>query len=142
MNPQSYVILATAFTMAVIVAVGISRVVRQLWSSDLLEGLDRSTHPRPAETRDAHRMARMVVGLLKLSNEEQIRAGREHRDLKRRLHDEIERARETWREAVGPQPEGDTVFESTLVEILAGGDPRALGGEVPEDRSAEALEPS
>ena len=81
-----------------------------------------------ADDDAARRYAKLLVSEIKLYNESTVREGREHRDLRRRLRDEIEHAQRTYLDRIP-----DTVaarrayFEAELVETLAGGDASALG---------------
>ena len=72
---------------------------------------------------EAYRFARLLVSELKLYNENEVRLGREHRDLGRRLADEIARAREAYYARVPDSiAERDEYFDGELVSTLAGGD--------------------
>lgn len=76
----------------------------------------------------ARRFARLLVSEIKLYNEGAVRVGRQRRDLRRRLQDEIERARRLYEERV---PAGvsarDAYFQQELVQTLADGDASLLG---------------
>lgn len=82
------------------------------------------------DTRDqsARRYARLLVSEIKLYNEAAVRAGRQQRDLLRRLRPEIDRARRLYEErisaAVGAR---GAYFQQELVQTLADGDPALLG---------------
>jgi hypothetical protein len=80
---------------------------------------------------DAHaarRYARLLVSEIKLYNDGAVRAGRERRDLMRRLKPEIDRARRLYDERVPASVLGrDTYFQQELVQTLAGGDQALLG---------------
>lgn len=78
--------------------------------------------------QSARRYARLLVSEIKLYNEAAVHAGRQHRDLLRRLRPEIERARRLYEEkipaAVGARA---AYFQQELVQTLADGDPALLG---------------
>jgi hypothetical protein len=78
--------------------------------------------------QSARRYARLLVSEIKLYNEAAVRAGREQRDLLRRLRPEIDRARRLYEErisaAVGMR---GAYFQQELVQTLADGDPALLG---------------
>ena len=77
---------------------------------------------------DAKRFARLLVSEIKLYNEAQVSAGREHKDLYDRLKDDIERSRRMYQERVAQQIQGRTdYFYEELVKTLANGDPGLLG---------------
>ncbi len=76
----------------------------------------------------AQRFARLLVSEIKLYHEPIVEEGRRARDLRHRLHAEIERARKLYEERVPPGVRGHTdYFEQELVRTLAGGDPVLLG---------------
>ncbi len=80
------------------------------------------------QEQGARRYARLLVSEIKLYNEAAVRAGREQRDLLRRLGPEIERARRLYEERVSPRLAARTVyFHQELVQTLADGDPGLLG---------------
>ena len=78
--------------------------------------------------QSARRYARLLVSEIKLYNEAAVRAGRQERDLLRRLRPEIDRARRLYEErisaAVGAR---GAYFQQELVQTLADGDPALLG---------------
>jgi chemotaxis protein histidine kinase CheA len=78
--------------------------------------------------QSARRYARLLVSEIKLYNEAAVRAGRQQRDLLRRLRPEIDRARRLYEErisaAVGAR---GAYFQQELVQTLADGDPALLG---------------
>jgi hypothetical protein len=77
---------------------------------------------------DAKRFARLLVSEIKLYNEAQVAAGREHRDLYERLREDIERSRRMYQERVPTQIHSSTnYFYEELVRTLANGDPTLLG---------------
>jgi GAF domain len=76
----------------------------------------------------ARRYARLLVSEIKLYNEPAVRLGRQHRDLRKRLRAEIDRAQRMYEERVPPAVGGrDQVFHQELVQTLADGDPALLG---------------
>ncbi len=86
----------------------------------------------PREEQELHRRANRVAKVsmqdIKMLRPEQVRLGREHKDLCVRLHDDIEKARKEYdrrfRSITGHPVD---YFYHWMVEILAGGDPEALG---------------
>ena len=83
--------------------------------------------PPPAASEDevqsARRYARLLVSEIKLYNEGAVRVGRERRDLRARLGDEIDRARRLYEERIGTSvPDRDIYFHQELVQTLADGD--------------------
>ncbi|MFL6280756.1 MAG: GAF domain-containing protein [Vicinamibacterales bacterium] len=80
------------------------------------------------EVQGARRYARLLVSEIKLYNEGAVRVGRERRDLRTRLHDEIDRARRLYEQRIGSSvPDRDTHFQQELVQTLADGDASLLG---------------
>ncbi len=78
--------------------------------------------------QSARRYARLLVSEIKLYNEAAVRAGRQQRDLLRRLRPEIERARRLYEERISPAVGArSTYFQQELVQTLADGDPALLG---------------
>jgi hypothetical protein len=89
--------------------------------------LDAASSPSAVETDDeeqsARRYAKLLVSEIKLYNDGAVRVGRERRDLRTRLHDEIERARELYHRRVGSAvADRDQYFQQELVLTLADGD--------------------
>jgi len=77
---------------------------------------------------DAKRFARLLVSEIKLYNEAQVTAGRDHKDLYDRLKDDIERSRRMYQERVPENIHSTTnYFYEELVRTLANGDPTLLG---------------
>ncbi|MGH9856902.1 MAG: hypothetical protein ACRD4B_03560, partial [Acidobacteriota bacterium] len=77
---------------------------------------------------DAKRFARLLVSEIKLYNEAQVAAGREHRDLYERLKEDIERSRRMYQDRVPVHIHSSTnYFYEELVRTLANGDPQLLG---------------
>ncbi len=75
------------------------------------------------DVQGARRYARLLVSEIKLYNEGAVRVGREQRDLRVRLGDEINRARRLYEQRIGPSiPDRDTYFHQELVQTLADGD--------------------
>lgn len=80
----------------------------------------------------ARRYAKLLVSEIKLYNEATVRLGREHRDLRSRLRDEIEHAEQTYLARIPDTVPGRRqYFEDELVQTLAGGDAGALGSAAP-----------
>jgi hypothetical protein len=79
------------------------------------------------DDESARRYARLLVSEIKLYNEPAVRLGRERKDLRTRLHDEIERAHRVYLERIPDTIHGrDVYFERELLHTLAGGDASAL----------------
>ena len=96
----------------------------------------RAGHPTPATLVDvsrpdaegAQRFARLLISEIKLYHEAQVDEGRRARDLRRRLHTHIERARQLYEERVPSDVRSRTDYvEQELVRTLADGDPILLG---------------
>ncbi|MEO5894996.1 MAG: hypothetical protein ABIS06_04795 [Vicinamibacterales bacterium] len=80
------------------------------------------------EEQAAKRYARLLVSEIKLYNEAAVRTGREHRDLLRRLHPEIDRARRLYEQRIPATVRRRIqLFDHELVQTLAGGDALLLG---------------
>lgn len=76
----------------------------------------------------ARRYAKLLVSEIKLYNEGAVRAGRQQRDLLRRLHAEIERAQRLYEERVPAAVSARSAyFHQELVQTLADGDASLLG---------------
>jgi hypothetical protein len=83
--------------------------------------------PSPEVLAAAERFAALVVSEIKLYNEAAIQMGRKKRDLRTRLHAEIDRASGLFGERMGAVPGHEAIFERELVRVLAGGDAELLG---------------
>jgi chemotaxis protein histidine kinase CheA len=96
-----------------------------------IEGVPASEPGRDSEqdeAQGARRYARLLVSEIKLYNENQVRMGRERRDLMQRLKPEIDRARRLYDERIAPSIRSrDVYFQQELVQTLAGGDQSLLG---------------
>jgi hypothetical protein len=81
-----------------------------------------------SDDQGARRYARLLVSEIKLYNEAAVRAGRQQRDLLRRLRPEIDRAQKLYEERV-PAAVGSRhlYFQQELVQTLADGDAGLLG---------------
>ena len=87
-----------------------------------------ATSTSDEEAQAAKRYARLLVSEIKLYNEAAVRTGREHRDLLKRLHPEIDRARRLYEQRVpATVPRRAQLFDLELVQTLAGGDALLLG---------------
>jgi hypothetical protein len=78
--------------------------------------------------RRAYRVAKVSMQDIKMLRPEEVQLGRESKDLCNRLRDDIEKARKDYDRRFQPiltQPVD--YFYDWMVEILAGGDPAALG---------------
>jgi hypothetical protein len=80
-----------------------------------------------SEEEDAGRFARLLVTEIQLYHDHEVVQGRLERDLYRRLREPIERSRRMYEERVADRELERDYFEEQLVEVLAGGDPEALG---------------
>src|SRR5207249_3003014 len=84
--------------------------------------------PAPAQQRRANRVAKVSMQDIKMLRPEQVRLGRENRDLCVRLKDDIEKAHREYDRRFRPIMDHPVdYFYRWLVEILADGDPHALG---------------
>lgn len=80
-----------------------------------------------ADPEAAKRYARLLIAEIKLYHEGDVRLGREHKDLRRRLAAEIERAERAYRDRVPESlPGRDEYFHTELVNTLADGDASTL----------------
>lgn len=78
--------------------------------------------------RRAYRVAKVSMQDIKLLRPEEVRLGRQNKDLCFRLRDEIEKAHKEYdRRFQAIQAHPVDYFYDWMVEILAGGDPQALG---------------
>ncbi len=78
--------------------------------------------------RRANRVAKVAMQDIKMLKPEQVRLGREHKDVCVRLRDEIEKAHKEYERRFRPILGHPTdYFYQWMVEILAGGDAEALG---------------
>lgn len=85
----------------------------------------------------ARRYARLLIADIRLHHEPAVRAGRDARDLWRRLQPEIAKARQSFDDRVPPALlSRDRLFEEELVRTLADGDDTLLGFDTPD--SAES----
>ena len=78
--------------------------------------------------RRAYRVAKVSMQDIKMLRPEEVRLGRENKDLCFRLRDDIEKAHKEYdRRFQSIQSHPVDYFYDWMVEILAGGDPQALG---------------
>ena len=93
-----------------------------IFSLDLLPPEEQELHRR------AYRVAKVSMQDIKMLRPEEVRIGRENRDLCFRLRDDIEKAHKEYdRRFQSIQSHPVDYFYDWMVEILAGGDPQALG---------------
>jgi hypothetical protein len=93
-----------------------------IFSLDLLPPEEQELHRR------AYRVAKVSMQDIKMLRPEDVRVGRENRDLCFRLRDDIEKAHKEYdRRFQSIQSHPVDYFYDWMVEILAGGDPQALG---------------
>jgi hypothetical protein len=88
--------------------------------------------PESAEEQELHRRANRVAKVsmqdIKMLRPEQVRLGRQHKDLCIRLRDDIEKAHREYDRRFRPIMDHPVdYFYRWMVEILAEGDPHALG---------------
>lgn len=99
-----------------------SREAEPLFSLDSLPPAEQELHRR------AYRVAKVSMQDIKLLRPEEVRLGRENKDLCIRLRDEIEKAHKEYdRRFQAIQSHPVDYFYDWMVEILGGGDPQALG---------------
>jgi len=79
------------------------------------------------DEEDAGQFARLLVTEIQLYHDHEVVQGRVERDLYRRLREPIERSRRMYEERVASRDLSRDYFEEQIVELLAGGDPEALG---------------
>jgi hypothetical protein len=93
-----------------------------IFSLDLLPPEEQELHRR------AYRVAKVSMQDIKMLRPEDVRVGRENRDLCFRLRDDIEKAHKEYdRRFQSIQSHPVDYFYDWMVEILGGGDPQALG---------------
>jgi hypothetical protein len=86
----------------------------------------------PREQQELHRRANRVAKVsmqdIKMLRPEAVRQGREHRDICARLREDIEKAHKEYNRRFRPILDHPVdYFHHWMVEILADGDPQALG---------------
>ncbi len=87
-----------------------------------------ATESTRTDEEGAQRFARLLVSEIKLYHAPLVDEGRQARDLRQRLHDQIARARQLYEEKVSPAIRRHAdYFELELVRTLADGDPVLLG---------------
>jgi hypothetical protein len=97
-------------------------VVENIFSLDSLPPQEQELHRR------AYRVAKVSMQDIKMLRPEDVRLGRENRDLCFRLRDDIEKAHKEYdRRFQSIHSHPVDYFYDWMVEILAGGDPQALG---------------
>ena len=78
--------------------------------------------------KKAKRFAKLLVDELKLYNQQKVTEGRAKKDLYSRLHDDIEKSRQSYEKRYGQTVAGPSnYFTTELVRILCDGDPSVLG---------------
>jgi len=93
-----------------------------IFSLDSLPPEEQELHRR------AYRVAKVSMQDIKMLRPDDVRAGRENRDLCLRLRDDIEKAHKEYdRRFLSIQSHPVDYFYDWMVEILAGGDAQALG---------------
>jgi chemotaxis protein histidine kinase CheA len=95
---------------------------------DVLRGVPADAPNGHADEQSARRFAKLLVSEIKLYNEAEVRAGRQQRDLRQRLRNEIARAQRLYEERVPPALSARSAyFQQELVQTLADGDATLLG---------------
>jgi hypothetical protein len=93
-----------------------------IFSLDLLPPEEQELHRR------AYRVAKVSMQDIKMLRPEDVRLGRENKDVCFRLRDDIEKAHKEYDRRFQPiQSHPVDYFYDWMVEILGGGDPQALG---------------
>jgi hypothetical protein len=96
-------------------------------SETSLEPVERSDPAVPAgdaRRNQARTFAKLVATDIRLYNEEAVMLGRQHRDLDRRLGEDLERGRDSFRRRFPDLgDEGMTLLQEAYVQVLAAGDP-------------------
>jgi len=98
-------------------------------SADLEEfNVARLTPEEQELHKRANRVAKVSMQDIKMLRPEQVKLGRQHKDICIRLKDDIEKAHREYDRRFKPIMDHPVdYFHKWLVEILAGGDPAALG---------------
>jgi hypothetical protein len=97
-------------------------------SGDEVFDVNRLTPEEQELHRRANRVAKVSMQDIKMLRPEQVRLGREHRDICIRLKDDIEKAHREYDRRFKPIMDHPVdYFYRWLVEILADGDPSVLG---------------
>ncbi len=104
----------------------------ELAEPSLLDAEEFDVNRLSAEEQELHRRANRVAKVsmqdIKMLRPEQVRLGRENRDICNRLKDDIEKAHREYDRRFKPIMDHPVdYFYRWLVEILAEGDPHALG---------------
>jgi hypothetical protein len=89
-------------------------------------GLEPAREPGPDDARrnEARTFAKLVATDIRLYNEEAVMLGRQHRDLARRLNEDLERGRDSFRRRFPDLGEdGLELLQEAYVQVLAAGDP-------------------
>src|SRR5262249_12058159 len=95
---------------------------------DMIRGVPENGANGDGGEEGARRYAKLLVSEIKLYNEGAVRAGRQQRDLLRRLSAEIERAHRLYEERVPSAVSArGAYFHQELVQTLADGDATLLG---------------
>jgi hypothetical protein len=86
----------------------------------------------PKAQADARRTARLLVSEIKLYHERELKEGREHSDIYRRLQKEIDLGREAYKRRVPPPMlVAHDYFHEELIRILTENDPSRMGAGYP-----------
>ena len=97
-------------------------------AASILAALNDNAADPEAEAADARRYARLLMDEIMLYHGAAVEEGRAARDIRDRLADEINQARQMYERRVDARVRGaGDYFEEALVQIIAGGDAGALG---------------
>jgi len=101
-------------------------------STGTLAATHSAESPDPKAHAEARRTARLLVSEIKLYHEQELREGREHSDIYRRLQKEIDLGRETYKRRVSaPVLVAHDYFHEELIRILTENDPSRMGAAYP-----------
>lgn len=111
------IVVLVAFLPAIVSALRTARVRRH--------GLELPPKP-DRDLRKPETHAWYLLTDILLRHPEQVALGRRERDLGRRLGAEIDKSRKIFLGHQGPSPEMESLYDETLVTVLAGGDRELL----------------
>jgi hypothetical protein len=88
---------------------------------------EKATGAQDARRNEARTFAKLVATDIRLYNEQAVMLGRQHRDLARRLGEDLERGRDSFRRRFPDLgDEGMSLLQDAYVQVLAAGDPSLL----------------
>ena len=101
------------------------------------EGAGEASEADPKVHAEARRHARLLISEIKLYHEDELKSGRENRDIYKRLQKEIDHGREQYNQRVAPAVlNSRDYFHEELVRILGEDDASRLGAAYPGSVSA------